>query len=153
MSRRSHGATRLIGAVVMLFGVALVWNGLFHLVLIRDVNASVAHLRRPDMSALTWLSMLQTLGVCTMLVVAYLRTRQRGTRWEGVGFGAAFGLLAGLLVDINQYVLYPLPTRVVAAWFAGGMLEFCLDGLLLSWYFGPTSGPDEAPSPADPSAG
>ncbi len=39
-------------------------------------------------------------------------------------------MLAGLLVDLNQYILYPVPGGLAAAWFAFGFVEFCIYGML-----------------------
>jgi hypothetical protein len=55
-----------------------------------------------------------------------------GTMREGLGYGLYFALLAGLLVDLNQYVLFPIPGAVAALWFLGGLAEFSLYGMLVS---------------------
>jgi hypothetical protein len=44
--------------------------------------------------------------------------------------------LAGLLVDVNQYVLYPLPASVVVQWFVAGALELVLYGILVTRLYG-----------------
>jgi len=46
-------------------------------------------------------------------------------------FGFVFGLLIAVIVDINQYVLYPLPFLLVAKWAWFGMMEFSLMGMIV----------------------
>jgi len=123
---------RIVVAVVVLFVVALAWNAFLHLVVLREANASVQPLRRPDLAEKAWLSLLMTLGLVTLFVWGYTRVARSGTMREGFGYGLYFALLAGLLVDLNQYVLFPIPGAVAALWFLGGLAEFCLYGMLVS---------------------
>ncbi len=116
----------------MLFLVALVWNAFVHLVVLRAANASVQHLRRPDLADKLWLSLLLTAGLVTLFVWGYGRFARDGSLREGLCYGLFFALLAGLLVDLNQYVLFPIPAAVAAQWFVGGLLEFLLDGALVT---------------------
>jgi hypothetical protein len=37
-----------------------------------------------------------------------------------------------VLVDLNQYVLYPIPASLAIRWFVFGLLEFCIYGILAS---------------------
>ena len=123
---------RTLLAIVALVILALAWNGFLHLVVLRDANASVQHLRRPDLADKSWLGILMTLGVVTMFVWGYRKVARTGTLQEGLGYGLAFAVLAGLLVDVNQYVLFPIPGAVALKWFMGGVVEFCLYGAVVS---------------------
>jgi energy-converting hydrogenase Eha subunit C len=119
-------------AAGILFVLSLVWNGLVHLVLLRRANEAIQHLRRTDLSgALGW-SLLLTGLVCVLFVWGYVRTARTGTLREGVGYGLFIGLLVALMVDVNQYLLYPLPASLVLKWFAGGVLEFTFYGAVVS---------------------
>jgi hypothetical protein len=60
---------------------------------------------------------------------------RRGTWREGLRHGLFFAALAGLLVNLNQYLLYPIPASLALAWFGFGVLEFCGYGLLTSWLY------------------
>ncbi|MGD2118196.1 MAG: hypothetical protein PVG66_07550 [Chromatiales bacterium] len=119
-------------SVIVLFFVALLWNGLLHMVLLADINASIQHLRRPDIQDFMWLSMLMTLALVVLFVWGYSRFVRKGSLFEAMQYGLFFALLAGLLVDLNQYLLYPLQVIVPLAWFAGGIIEFLLYALLLT---------------------
>ncbi|HPQ78668.1 MAG TPA: hypothetical protein PK427_08430, partial [Synergistales bacterium] len=50
---------------------------------------------------------------------------------KGLFFGFCFGLLIAIMVDVNQYVLYPLPFSLVASWALFGVVEFSLIGLIV----------------------
>jgi hypothetical protein len=123
---------RYVLTCVVLFALALAWNGLVHGVLLRQVDASVQQLRRPDFAAKMWLSLPLTAGIVCLFVWGYGRTAHTGSLREGLGYGVVFALLAGLLVDLNQYLLYPIPGRVALAWFVGGLFEFGLYGIVAS---------------------
>ena len=117
--------------------VAVAWNAFLHLVVLRAANASVQHLRRPDLAEKGWLSLLLTAGIVTMFVWGYSRVARTGSVREGLGYGLSFALLAGLLVDLNQYVLFPIPGVVVAQWFLGGLFEFSLYGIIAARLYRP----------------
>jgi hypothetical protein len=121
----------------VLFLVALAWNGLVHLVLLRPLEASVHHVLRADFQQKAWLSLLTAAGMIALFLWGYSRFARDASAAEGARYALFFALLAGLLVDLNQYVLYPLPARVVALWFAGGMLEFQLYALAARKLFPP----------------
>jgi hypothetical protein len=114
----------------VLVPVAIAWNGFLHLVVLRAANASVEHLRRPDLADKAWLSLVLTAGIVMAFVLGYRRCARTGSWREGLSYGLGFALVAGLLVDLNQYVLYPIPARVAAQWFVGGLVEFSLYGIV-----------------------
>ncbi len=123
---------RLVLASLALCILALVWNGVLHGLILHDGNALIAPLRRSYLADLTWLSLLLTLGVTALFAFGYAWCARSGRIAEGVGYGLYFALVAGLLVDLNQYLLYPIPWRLAFYWFLGGLLEFSLYGALIA---------------------
>jgi hypothetical protein len=119
-------------AAFVLCVVALAWNAFVHLVVLRAADASVRHLWRSDLGGTMWLSLLLTAGVVVLFTWGYSRFARDGSLREGLVYGVFFALVAGFLVDLNQYVLYPIPARVALSWFAAGVLEFSLYGALLT---------------------
>jgi hypothetical protein len=117
--------------------VAIAWNAFIHLVVLRAANASVQHLRRPDLAEKAWLSLLLTAGIVMAFVWGYGRVARDGSLREGLGYGLFFALLTGLLVDLNQYVLFPIPAVVAAQWFLGGLVEFSLYGIIATRLYPP----------------
>jgi hypothetical protein len=125
-------ARRFALACVVLFLVALAWNALLHLVLLRDVEAAVRRLYRPDLGDRMGLSLLLTACIVMLFVWGYGRFARDGSVREGVRYGVFFGLLAGVLVDLNQYVLFPIPGWLALLWFLGGLAEFAVYGVIVS---------------------
>ena len=123
---------RFIVASLTLFVVALVWNGFFHIIILHDLNEAVRSLRRSDLADFMWLSMLMTFSITSLYVLGYSQFARTGTLQEGIGYGLFFAVLAGLLVDLNQYILYPIPASISLAWFGGGVVEFVLYGILVT---------------------
>jgi len=121
---------RLLLAASSIFLFALLWNALVHLVILREANLALAAIARPAPDRSLILSLLQTAGVSVVFLFSYVLFRRSGTLKEGLGLGAMFGVFAGLLVDLNQYILYPIPGALAAAWFAFGLVEFCAYGML-----------------------
>ena len=126
------GIRRFLRASLVIFVVGMVWGGLVQLVLLREGNAAIAHLMRPDMAAKMWMSIVAMAGFVCLFVFGYARFARTGTVGEGILYGLFFAVVAGLLVDVNQYVLYPIPGSLAWTWFAAGVVEFCLYGALVS---------------------
>ncbi len=127
--------SRAAAASALLFTLAVVWNGLLHLVILERANRPLQNLRRTDLPSPLLLSLAVTAGVCLLFVWGYSRFARTGALREGLGYGVFMGLFAAFLVDLNQYLLYPLPFTLVLKWFVGGVLEFTLYGAVLSRFF------------------
>ena len=115
---------------VALLVAAVVWNGVVHGLLLRDADAIVASLRRPDFAARIWLSLVLTAALVTVFAAGFARFVRSGTLRDAMAYSVFFALVAGVLVDFNQYVLYPIPGWLALTWFAGGVLEFIVYGLI-----------------------
>jgi hypothetical protein len=72
-----------------------------------------------------------------VFVWGYGRVARNGSLRERLGYGLFFALLAGLVVDLNQYVLFPIPAVVVAQWFLGGLVEFSVSGIIVTRLYPP----------------
>lgn len=126
---------RFLLTALAIFMFALLWNALVHLVILREANLALAAIARPAPERNLVLSLLLTAAVSVLFLFSYVLFRRTGTMREGLGLGAIFGLFAGLLVDLNQYILYPLPGTLAASWFAFGLVEFCIYGMLCAWLY------------------
>lgn len=123
---------RFLLTSALLFVLALAWNGFVHLVVLRAANVSVQHLRRPDLSDKLWLSLVVTACIVILFAWGYTRFARDGSVKEGVRYGLYFALVAGVLVDLNQYVLFPIPASVALQWFLGGLAEFTCYGVIVA---------------------
>jgi hypothetical protein len=132
---KTMNSKRLITASAVIFIFALLWNSLIHGVILRDANTALAGIARSTADRPMGLALLLTAGLAFLFTWSYAYTAQRGTLREGIFYGLFFALLVGLLVDLNQYVLYPLPAFLVVQWFIFGLIEFCGYGILVSWLY------------------
>lgn len=123
---------RFLFASLVIFAVGMAWGGLLHLVVLRSANAAIAASLRPDMAAKMWMSVVASAGFAMTFVLGYGRFARKGTVAEGIVYGLFFAAVAGLLVDVNQYVLYPIPGSLAFKWFVGGLVEFGLYGALVT---------------------
>lgn len=126
---------RLVTASAVIFIFALLWNGLIHGVILRDANSVLANIARSEADRNMGLSLLLTAGLAFLFVWSYAYAARRSSLHEGISHGFFFAVLVGILVDLNQYVLYPLPASLVVKWFVFGLVEFCLYGILASWLY------------------
>ena len=117
---------------IVIFIIALLWNYVLHGVILTIESEAVKNLFRTDMKDKLWLSMIIALIIIMIFVYGYARISSKGTVLEGALYGFIFGITAGLLVDVNQYILYPLPASLVIKWFLFGVLEFTIYGVLVS---------------------
>ena len=123
---------RFFIASIAIFVFALIWNGIVHLVLLREVDSILNSIGRPESQRNIFLSLLVTVILTILFVWSYTRFARRGDLRDGLTHGLFFGLLAGTLVDLNQYVLYPIPASLAITWFSFGLIEFCIYGIFVS---------------------
>lgn len=121
-----------VGAIV-LFG--LVWNGIVHGLALREAEAALADLIRPAAGRSVPLALFLTAGVGVMFMVSHAWLVRPSGLGQGLFHGAWFGVLAGLLVDLNQYLLYPIPGFLAGCWFLAGLFEFCGYALIAAWLY------------------
>jgi hypothetical protein len=122
---------RLLIAAVISFAFSIFYNGLVHLVILGTANKQVESLRRVDFSSKAWISVLATLATSFIFTTIYsLFVSEKNTK-KGLFFGFCFGLFIAIIVDLNQYVLYPLPFSLVARWALFGIIEFSVIGMIV----------------------
>ena len=123
---------RFVLASFAIFVTAIAWNGVVHLMILKQAEAAIRPIVRPDFGSKAWISLVATLAVSGLFVAGYGRIAKSGSLREGALYGLFFGVLAALLVDVNQYVLYPIPGVLAAKWSLAGALEFVVYGLLVT---------------------
>jgi hypothetical protein len=124
-------AARFALACAVLFVTAILWNGFVHGVLLRGADAAVSSLHRPDLAQRLWLSLVLTAAFVTLFAAGFaLFVRTRTVR-DAMIYSLFFAAVAGVLVDFNQYVQYPIPGSLAFTWWLGGLLEFVVYGLIL----------------------
>jgi hypothetical protein len=127
---------RFVLTVIAIIVFALLWNGILHGLVLREAEImALGNLARLAADRSLPLAFLVTAGIAVLFVLSHTGFVQpRGIK-GGLAHGAFFGVLAGLLVDLNQYVLYPIPGSLAAYWFLFGFCEFCIYGIIAAWLY------------------
>jgi magnesium-transporting ATPase (P-type) len=123
---------RILIATGISFVFSFLYNGLIHLVVLGLANKQVESLRRVDFTSKLWISILATLVTSFLFTIIYALFVSEKNIKTGSLFGFCFGLFIAIIVDLNQYVLYPLPFSLVTKWALFGVIEFTIIGLLVS---------------------
>lgn len=118
-------------ATLLLFVFALIWNMTLHSTLFAEINEAVASLRRDDVMNYMPLSLIMTLLLCASYVYGFTRFVKENSLKEAVSFGLFFSVLAILLVNVNQFIQYPIPLINTILWSLVGIVEFVLYALIL----------------------
>jgi uncharacterized membrane protein YsdA (DUF1294 family) len=126
---------RVITASAIIFIFAILWNSFIHGVMLRDENAVISNITRSISERNMGLSLVLTALLAFLFVWSYAYTARQKNWRAGILYGLFFALLAGLLVDLNQYLLYPIPASLAVKWFISGLVEFCGYGILVSWLY------------------
>ena len=86
---------------------------------------------RPAEERSMTIALALTLGIAIIFVWSFNQWAREGSIKEGLLHGAFFAVLAGLFVDLNQYLIYPLPASLIIKWFVFGAMEFLCYGLIV----------------------
>jgi hypothetical protein len=100
---------RLLIAATLSFVFSVLYNGLVHLVILGTANKQAEPLKRADFPSKAWMSLVGTLAVSCAFTAIYSHFVSEKSTGRGLFFGFCFGLFVVIMVDVNQYVLYPLP--------------------------------------------
>jgi hypothetical protein len=119
-------------SVLVIFIFALLWNGFVHMVLLRESDSILNTIGRSESDRSLLLSLIVTMMLALLFVWSYIRFAKQGNIRDGLMHGLFFGILAGVLVDLNQYILYPIPASLAISWFIFGLMEFCIYGIIAS---------------------
>ncbi len=122
---------RIIISVIVIFVFALLWNGLVHMVILKGANLALTEFARPASERNMAVALILMLGIAIIFVLSFNHYVREGGVKEGIQHGLIFAIIAGLLVDLNQYLVYPVPASLAAKWFVFGAVEFVCYGIIV----------------------
>lgn len=125
----------LISASLIITLFALLWNGFIHLIILKNENAILSSIHRPDMNEKMWISIFVTLAIATLFSYSYSKWRKTGSYKESMFHSLFFAVLMIVVVDINQYVQYAIPFTLVSKWDLFGLAEFLIYGLIITFIY------------------
>jgi ABC-type multidrug transport system permease subunit len=122
---------RWLLAALAVFVVYELANMLIHGPLLMSRYEATAAIWRPEMMDMMWI--MHILYAIFALFFAFIYTKGYEDRgWmEGLRYGLLMGLLIQPLAVFSQYVIYPVPLDMAVLWFAYGMIQFLLIGLVV----------------------
>lgn len=129
---------KFILSCICVFAFIFFYDWIMHDFVIKNLFEDSSSLWRIDeeiMSFLIWRIFGQL-----MLSVFFCLIFLHGYENKGVGEGARFGLLIGLLFTAPvfiQFSVQPLPTNLFLSWLVGGVLELILAGMILGAIYRP----------------
>lgn len=146
---RRFPPVRILAAIALMTLFSLTCNGLVHGFVLTAWNQVLVDIGQPAAERSPVLGVGLTVGLATLFVISLASTGRLDRRgrigWRcGLLHGLFFASTAGLMVDLNQYLLYPPPARVPVAWFVAGVFEFSLAGWLTCRAVGTSSGASPA---------
>jgi hypothetical protein len=119
-------------AVFITFGLV---DFLFDFFILGSINHSLRNIWRPNM--IHWLEPVTYLAAALLFV--FLLTQAHTTK--SVSCGILYGLLVGLLVNgvhsFGQYASYPIPFVLAVLWFAEGLIQYTVAGIVTSLVYRP----------------
>lgn len=137
---------RLLLTALAVFVFIFAYEWVFHGILLKDTYGMTPNLWRPEsemMHQFHWLMLGQAI-IALMFTVMFAQGFAAG----GVGAGIKLGMLVGLLrlgLDLINYAVQPLPTKLIVFWFVGGLIEAVVAGAIAGAIF--KSAPAAAPAP------
>jgi hypothetical protein len=134
-----HRAVPLVGAVTTVMIWSLAWNALVHGWMLSSAEQALTGLARPLHERNLGLALAVTLGLAIGFVAWLSGAPGPLSRRDGAVRGVVFAVFVGLLVDANQYLLYPIPGQLALSWFGAGVVEFAAAGAIATRWLHPAS--------------
>lgn len=130
---------RLVLAVIASFAVIFVFDFMFHGFYMSELYGQYKPVWRPesDMEAFMYYRVagqfLAALAAAVLFAMGCC---------HGVGTGAKFGIVLGVLAASNSLIWYsiiPVPMEMLLKWIAGGLVSGLLVGVVLGLVYAPAS--------------
>ncbi|MEO8440352.1 MAG: hypothetical protein ABI540_09035 [Spartobacteria bacterium] len=131
---------RLLLAIVVAFVFIFATDYLIHAVWLKPDYAATKELWRTEAemgARFHWMLIAQLLVAIAFVIIWALGFATRG----GLGLACGYGLLVGLIVQattIITHVVSPLPASIAMKWFASGIVQIVLLGLIVALVYKPS---------------
>jgi len=122
---------RFILASIAVFITFEILNFVIHSVILSQSYESLSTIWRPDMMSKMWIMLIVSFTFSFILIYIYSNGFGHGIL-SGIRFGFVIGLIAICASAFNQYVVYPIPFKLVVQWCVYGLIQYMLCGLVAS---------------------
>lgn len=121
---------RFIQASLAVFLAFEVFDFVVHTLILGKTYAGLANLWRPDMMSMMWIFHSGSFVLAFLFTYIFIKGYENKGLAEGVRYGAIIGLFMNIPYAFYEYAMYPLPLSLCLQWFAYGMIEFIICGVI-----------------------
>ncbi len=124
---------RFLISTALVFVFILIFDWVFHGILLMDMYKDTVHLWRPGSERMNFFPLLLLFKIILAAVLTYIFTchyEGKGIK-EGICYGLCIGVLMGVLAA-RMYCYMPIPFVLAAAWFVGGVSVGLGSGIIMS---------------------
>jgi len=129
-------ALAAVAAWVLYLGISFVVHG----ILLKDIYMQYTGVMRPEAEASSILPIGFAFALVGFLAFAYAYAKGyeggRGLQ-EGLRFGVLVGILLCCFGSIWEYMVWPVGTRLLAAWLIDHIVEFAIYGMVVGLIYKP----------------
>jgi hypothetical protein len=143
---------RFVIACVVVFVVTQIIDGLIHMVGLASTYEALSHVWRPeaDMMSKMWIMYVAAAVFWVLFCYIFTRGYENKGPMEGVRYGLLIGLLIGVPVAYNNYVVLPIPASLAHKWALASLVVSVVGGLVLALVYRPAETPAAAAPAAEP---
>ena len=121
---------RIIIAILAVFGCWAALDFVIHGLILASTYAATPQLWRPMPEMKMGLMYFTVLVTAAVFVYIYARfITDKGIK-NAVLYGLIFGIGSGISMGYGTYSVMPIPYAMAFVWFAGGVVEFTVAGLV-----------------------
>lgn len=128
---------RLLLASLAVFVTFQALDYVIHGLILGASYEATSELWRPDMMEKMWIMYLTGVALSLLFVYIFAKGFQGKGIMEGVRYGIVMAFLLAVVVNVNQYVAYPLPGDLLVKWIIFGFIEIVIAGVVASLVYKP----------------
>ncbi|MDH4195918.1 MAG: hypothetical protein OEW05_00765 [Candidatus Aminicenantes bacterium] len=132
-------------AVFLVFVAYLATNMLIHTVILGGeyMKPDIQQALRPEaeMNAYFWVRIVTMAVFAFFFTFIFAKGYERKGVMEGIRFGIYVTVFYFLVTSFEQFIIFPLPYRVVWYWIAAGLVQSVIMGIIAALVYKPKATP------------
>ena len=105
-------------------------DAVFDILILSHFDGSLQNISRPD--AIRWLEPVLYLAASVTYVPLFVLAGGQKGMARAIWLGVLFGLLVSGTFSFRQFAAYPIPLALSMLWFAEGMIQYVLAGIVIA---------------------
>ncbi len=128
---------RFTAASIAVFIINQITDPIIHGAILGKTYEALEHVWRPDMMSKMWVMVISSIIFAFLFVYIFTKGYEGKGVIEGIRYGIFIGLLFKAVGLLSQYAIYPVPFSLVIQWFAFGMIQFIIYGIVTALVYKP----------------